>query len=251
MPYDEFFIKDKDFKDNGDFFSKLILDLKSCNWHRQNPAIETFQKILPNDLNKNQQFIIGRNLLQANGYANNASTFFENLTTNLKRYTTNEDNHILNGILFEMYFNSNGEFRREKFKNNNFEQIFKLRKDIFYKKSFEFLQTILTPYKDVLFYIPSDKQEIIDVDIIANSTITKDFLGIEETYQVINKIKVSSKDITKSVSKYGIHGQNKLGLEKALSNFLFAPTDLIKIHNNIEFSKIAFIKFEDEDEFPF
>lgn len=251
IPYDEFVIKDKDFKDAGDLFSSIILDLKSSNWHRQNPAIEKFLKIQPNELNKNQQFLIGRNLLQANGYANNASSFFANLNQNLKRYSRDGENHILNGILFEMYFDSNGDFRRDKFKNHNFEQTFQLRLAPAFKKSFELLQYILAPYNDILFYIPSDKQSIIDIDIIANEVTTKDFLGIEEVFQVISKINIATKDITKSISKYGIHGQNRLALEKALSNFLFAPSELIKIHSNIELSKIAFRKFEDEDEFPF
>lgn len=41
--------------------------------------MEKICRIPASDLNKNQQFILGRNLYQANGYAWEVQTFFENL----------------------------------------------------------------------------------------------------------------------------------------------------------------------------
>jgi len=65
-------------------------------------------------------------------------------------------------------------------------------------------------------------------------------------------VNVFSQDITKSLSKYGIHGQSAVGLKEALSNFLFAPKELIQVNSSIEISNLAFIKFEEnEDVFEF
>jgi hypothetical protein len=41
-------------------------------------------------------------------------------------------------------------------------------------------------------------------------------------------------------------------VKQALSNFLFAPKELIQVNSNIEISHLAFIKFEEkEDVFDF
>jgi len=250
IPYDESVVKDNKFvPSNG--FGNLITEIKSCNWNRQNPAIEKALSINPSKLDKNQQFILGRNLQQANGYAYNASNFYENLSSNLNPYFTGEENHLLNGILFEIYFDSNGEFRKGNFKNYNFEKIFELRKNIKFKKSFEFLQKVLEPYKVFLFYIPTDQNNIIDVDVLATNEQVKDIWGKEEVYQVISKVNVFSQDITKPISKYGIYGQNSLGLKDALSNYLFAPKELINVNSNIELNKLAFVKFEDDNKYDY
>ena len=60
-----------------------------------------------NSLDKNQQFIFGRNLLQtSSGATYTAQSFMESLSVNLQKYLTKDgENHILNGILFEIYFN--------------------------------------------------------------------------------------------------------------------------------------------------
>lgn len=250
IPYDESVVKDSKFVPS-DSFGNLITEIKSCNWDRQNPAIEKALRISPSKLDKNQLFVLGRNLQQANGYAYNASNFYDNLSISLNSYFIEDENHLLNGILFEMYFDSNGEFRKGNFKNNNFEKIFELRKNVKFKKSFEFIQKVLEPYKAFLFYIPTDQNNIIDVDVLATKEKKKDFLGKEEEYQMISKINVFSQDITKPLSKYGIYGQNALGLKNVLSNYLFAPIELVQVNSNIEINKLAFIKFEDENEFDY
>ena len=250
IPYNGKVIKDYDYTAN-DEYSSLIMELKSQDWNRQNPAIEKIRRIPPNTLDKNQKFILGRNLLQANGYAFKVANFFENLNHNIAQYSDGTENHVLNGMLFEIYFNNIGEFRGENFKKNDFENIFALREDKRFKKSFSFLKEILEPYKDFLFYIPGDdNDDIIDVDVLAVEDTFEGIFG-KETYQVISRIIAFSTDIVKPLSKYGIHGQNALGLKKALSNYLFAPIKIININSNIELSKIAFPCFEDQSDNPF
>lgn len=154
--------------------------------------------------------------------------------------------------MFKIYFDSNGEFRKGNFKNYNFKTIFELRKNPACKKSFEFLAKILEPYREFLFYIPSEQNSIIDIDVLATKEKVKNFFENDEEFQVISKVNVFSQDITKSLSKYGIHGQNLVGLKEALSNFLLAPKELIQVNSNMEISNLAFIKFEEnEDVFEF
>lgn len=247
IPYDEVVVKDSMF-DGGDVFGNLILELRSCNWDRQNPAMEKIRRIPASDLNKNQQFILGRNLYQANGYAWEVQRFFENLGNNLSKYNKDEENHVLNGILFEIYFDSKGDFRNE-LKRYDFDRVFSLRKNPRFVKSFGFIEEVLQPYKEQLYYIPTIHDEPIDIDISAEEKNNSTVFG-EETIQIIHKVNVENKDITKAFSRSCTYGINELGVKSCLSNFLTAPQDLIQIHSNVLLQKIAFAKELFDEDLP-
>lgn len=177
IPYDASVVKDSEFKNDGNNFSELIHETKSGNWNRQNDAIEKIFRIKPQKLNKNQQFILGRNLLQAaDGHAHEGATFFRDLQNNLKGYSIEGENHLLNGILFEIYFDSYGEFRREKFKTPFFDAIMGLRNNPAFEKSFGFISALLEPYRDILYWIPSKNAPVLDIDVVATTQKTKGLL---------------------------------------------------------------------------
>lgn len=241
IPYEEAVVKDRNYINKGDDVSKIVFDLKSSNWDLQNPAIDRLLGFPKANLDKNQQFIIGRNILQSSNHAFNVTGFMENIETNILPYLTPEgENHILNGILFEMYFDSNGDFRQGGFKKYNYEKVFQLRKNKKFKKSFDFIKNVLEPYKHLMFYIPNDENEIIDVDVFAILRKSKnEWTKEEEEYQVIQKIMVSSKDITNKISHYDLFGGDIENLKTILSNSLFAPKELINIVENIELKRIS------------
>ena len=240
IPYDESVVKDRTFISKGDNFGNIISDLQSCDWNKQNPAVNRFSSIQPNTLDKNQLFLIGRNMLQAGGYAHNASDFLWDLESNLIPYFTGEDNHLLNGILFEIYFDNNGDFRNGNFKRHSIDSIFKLRHLERFHKSFEFLNNALAPFKDNLFYIPTIKNVTIDVDVLAKPESIKNWNSEEEEYQVIESITVLDKDITKEIGQISESGNNSEYLIKMLSNYLLAPKELIQLNENIAIKKMKF-----------
>lgn len=237
IPYDEQVVKDANFVGKDDKISRIINDLKSSNWDRQNPSLDRLEKIPADQIDKNYQFLIGRNILQAGGYAYNATSFLDNLEEKLKKYSKNGENHILNGILYEIYFNSNGDFRGDNLKNKNLEKVLVLRTKTEYKKSFEFINRILEPYREFLFYIPGDQDDIVDVDILA-STVTSKEGG--EVRQMIDQIIVKGKNITETISDYGIWGQNQLGLKEVIVRHLSAPKELVQLNTNMTINKITF-----------
>ncbi|MDR6942485.1 hypothetical protein J2W55_002327 [Mucilaginibacter pocheonensis] len=80
----------------------VVLSLESClgqtdklisNWNRQNPAIDKLLNMLGQQMDKNRQFLLGRNLLPASGYAFSTSNFFESLSERLKPYSITRENH--------------------------------------------------------------------------------------------------------------------------------------------------------------
>ena len=231
------------------------MDLRCRDWNKQNPAIDKLESIKPNTIDKNDLFLIGRNILQsAEGNAFASIKFIENISTNLEKYFTEDnENHLLNGILFEMYFNHFGEFRKEHFKKYHFNTIFSLRKEEKYLKSFEFIHKVLLPYKDYLFYIPSAKREgNIDVNISAIKKEYTNFLGEEVFYQEVQSIKIFSKDIIDEIYQkgYSFFERDENEFKMFLSNFIFAPKELINIISNIKLTTIILRK-KNEPDLPF
>lgn len=254
IPYNEKVVKDKYYEEEDKLISKIIMDLRCRDWNKQNPAIDKLKSIKPNTIDKNDLFLIGRNILQSSDRALNARFFMENLDENLKKYFSEDnENHLLNGILFEMYFNSLGEFRKEKFKKYYFENIFILRKKEKYLKSFEFIHKVLLPYKDYLFYIPNaNRGSNIDVNILAKSEKSTDSFGKEIFYQEIQSINISNKDIIDDIYRknYDIDRRNEEELKDFLSHFIFAPKELINIIPNIKLTNII-LRRKNESDLPF
>lgn len=201
----------------------------------------------PKDLDKNQQFILGRNLLQAGDVVFNAINFFENLKTNLSRYTIDGENHLLNGILFEIYFNSHGEFRKERFKLHQFDKIIAMRKVSSLSKSFEFIVALLEQYKEIrLFWDPSSGDEPIDIDVIATTQDPDDSSAKKKQYTVIEAIKFHSVDILDQIKHYNIIGLNSLALRRAIANYLGAPEELVEIASAIPINNITYPASKEE-----
>ncbi len=248
IPYSEEIVKDINYISNDDF-GNLILELKSYNWKKQNLAINKLLAIPVKELDKNQLFILGRNLLQASGAAINAIKFMEAINTNIVKYSVNGENHLLNGILFEIYFNSYGEFRKEKTKKHFIEKILALRKIESLKSSFDFISKLLENNGYGLIYLPKDKDEYIDINIVASKLPSKNEIGEEIVEDVISKISYKNVDITKQIRNYYNKRYNEKELKQVLAHFFTAPKELIQLHCNIKLDNIAFTdsSFEDLD----
>lgn len=238
IPYDEIAVKDALYDGSGDF-GCLIAEFRSYNWYRQNDAVIAAKKIPASELDKNQQFVLGRNLYQACcGGAFEAQKLFDNLHENLSKYSEGGVNHVLNGILFEIYFDRKGSFRSYT-KGDCWDKVFALRKNSVYKQSFEFIGKVLQPYRDQLIYVPSYIDENIDVDISLGSSVKKTPFS-EEQDQVIEKVCIGERDISKEFSRYCPTSLNERGIKEYLSKFLTAPTELIMIHSNTPIEKLQF-----------
>jgi hypothetical protein len=241
IPYNENVVKDVNYDVDKDKFSNLIKDVRILNYHKQNPAIDDLLEFKCDELDKNQQFILGRNLLQSSRSAFSSSNFFEILEKNILKYNKANENHLLNGILYEIYFNSYGEYRRDKRKGFFIEKVLNLRKNSNYKNSFKFISDLLEETEDKLIYIPQEKDITIDIDVLASEKSTTNNFNETISYQVISSIIYNGLDITEKISTYDINGLNELGLKDAVANFLTAPINLIHINSNLKLEKILFV----------
>ena len=249
IPYREDVVKDADYAETGEI-ADLIGEIRVLDYNRQNPAIEKMRGKAAASLDPNQQFIFGRNLLQSSAWSFSAQSFMNSLATNLRKYTTVEGvNHVLNGILFEIYFDSHGELRKPLIKRNNyFETVIALRKRAEYSRSFEFIRSVLTPYQDELIYTIPEDDAVMDVDITLREDKVNNAIGEDELYSIIGQITVNGRDITDIVaSRFRYSG---MGLLEVIALVINAPTDAIALHPNIPLkNRVAFEEKEGIDIF--
>jgi len=237
LPYHNNVIKDEHYYEDSDFYKK-IEKVKIRNWYVQNPEITNLLAIPKSSLTEDQMFILGRNLLQsAHGSASNAVDFFTYLKRNLLEFQLGNQNHVLNGILFEMYYDSKGEFRFHKCKGDFREQIFQLSENLAFANSFRFIKDILLKQNYKLIFIPGD----IKIDITVKATVrTRENFGREEEIQHIEAIVYDNIDITKEILGYYISPLNETGLKAVISKHLNSPLSIVNINSNVELKKIAY-----------
>lgn len=237
IPYSEDVIKDINYKETDDF-GELIEKVKSYNWNIQGPAIKKLLRFPVSDLNKNQQFILGRNLLQASGVEFSAQNFMRDISLNISKYNVEGINHLLNGILFEVYFDSHGEFRKEKRKTYFLEEVLSLRKNTKHEKSFTFIRELILSYDDGLIYLPQKDDKDIDIDVVVEEVKKSHDVYLKETIQVIKSITFNGLDIMKYLKKYSKKSLNKQKLSLIIADIFTAPLELIKINSNLELTNV-------------
>lgn len=176
--YDSNALSDKDF----DLFNltetiKIIKLLKSQHWNTQNTALKFITNDVLEEGSKEELFVLGRNIYQsALGGAWNMEHYIENLQLKLSNLSEEISFHLLNGIIYEIYFNNEGKLR-EIFKSYYIPHVIPLLKENGYKENGLFLKEKLDEY---------DFRVIYDVTGIKDFVfeIITDFLQEEELYSV-------------------------------------------------------------------
>lgn len=144
---------------------EIVNDLKSHNWYTQNPAISRISRTDLSQFEIDELFILGRNIYQvACGTAGNAISWMESIESNLSRLSESTAFHLLNGILFEIYFNSYGNLR-DNFKADYYEYPVKLCLKDQYKNSCHFIRNLLEQYSQKVIYLPGST-EVLSIDVI-------------------------------------------------------------------------------------
>lgn len=181
-------IKDSDFiLDETKWSHRTIAALKVSNWYTQNPAINDISPEKINKAGSDSLFVLGRNILQAaDGSSNMACEFINTFKDKTKGVKADKIKSLLDGIVFEIFFNSDGELR-ESFKNSFFNVVFSLEKFAIYKDSFDFISSILLPYSYKFFAVPGKNQSVT-----ADVTLDEKLLVTEVHINGRNRLKANS-----------------------------------------------------------
>ncbi|NOH31561.1 hypothetical protein F0244_25995 [Vibrio mediterranei] len=95
--------------------NEIIEKLKSHNWYQQNPAIAKVLSILQHDSDPSEVFVLGRNIYQSVcGNSQKATEFIASLDRKLSNIDYEVANHLLAGMVFEIYFDAHGQPRELK-----------------------------------------------------------------------------------------------------------------------------------------
>ncbi|MCL2153685.1 MAG: caspase family protein [Oscillospiraceae bacterium] len=204
--------------------SGVITDLKSLNWYIQNPAISKITKMDFQNVSANDLFVLGRNIYQASTGDGWGALRFINDFDNIA-ISNGAKTHILNGMAYEIYFNSDG-ILRVKFKSERYVSILRLLEMETYQASKLFISEKLGAIADRVLYIPGSEDRV-NINIKCSQ---EDANGLSEVYSIhINGIKV----FDALNDDYYTIPVNQDRLRKTIAEAIVAPLDMIVIKYSI------------------
>lgn len=172
-------IKDSTFTlDESKRSHRVIRALKSLNWYTQNPPLEAITVDQLDSASSDSLFVLGRNILQAaSGSANAAVDWINHFRTRTSGMKPEKRKALLDGILFEIFFDSKGEIRKSP-KANYFDEAFELEQFPELKDSFEFIAGALSSRASDYVALPGKGQRItVDVHVGQNNEVTGVFIA--------------------------------------------------------------------------
>lgn len=237
LPYGEEYVADGRYEGSGTDFDDIISGMKSYTWGVQKVSIQALRKLDKTSLGPNEKFLIGRNILQvANGGEFSASDIMDDLDRYLQSWADGDENHVLNGILFEMYFNSEGRFRGDRLKTSYLDAVCKLEDNQKYKSSFDFIHKQLTPFRDNLYYIPYSNPKSVPVEYTIIE-VEEGVIGKTKKRQVLQKIMVKGKTVYEyngNDMEMMLTSISKEDFPEHLSSFLSIPAMRLSIITNVD-----------------
>ena len=122
---------------------KVIAGLKTHDWYRQNPALALLTTEAANKMATNSLFVLGRNIYQAAcGTSAAAMEYVREFVATTGGYKEPKRKAILDGMLFEIFFDAEGNLRR-KIKSKFFDAVFELQRVPAFAPSFDFIADAL------------------------------------------------------------------------------------------------------------
>ena len=218
-------IKDKTFLlDENAWSHRTIKALKSHNWYTQNPAIAVLTAKRLDGAKINNLFVLGRNILQAaNGSANSAVEFIKDFRNKTDGMDVEKRKALLDGILFEIFFNSVGEFRKDP-KSNFFNDVFEMQEYPEFTSSFEFISSALIPYAKHFFRVPGGNLTLpINVNLGVRNQLEAVFIDGKD--YLIDESDLDEDDFQLI---------RKTEFEMKLSQQILVPLRLLKVFYNNE-----------------
>jgi hypothetical protein len=243
LPYKEEHIADGLFVSSGSEFDEMIVGMKSHDWYQQGPAFTKFRNMKIDSISNSELFLVGRNFLQmAIGGERGAERIMNNkLDDILSNYFSEEENHLLNGILFELYFNSKGMFRETNFKDKFITEISYLQKNKKYKKSFDFITAQLRPFSDYIFYLPTSTPKTLPLEIHVERYVGEEVDKRKTAWKILS-IKNNNVELLHSSYLYSQSSIKDFFLTK-LANVLSAPKQQLRVTWNEDVQENSFLVY--------
>jgi hypothetical protein len=139
---------------------QIIAGLKKYTWSLQNAALGRLDVASANKMSSDNLFVLGRNIYQAAcGTAGTAMDYVENFVDKTRGMAPRRRKAILDGMLFEIFFDPEGRLRPE-IKGNSFSEVFSLQRYAELKDSFEFIADALVAARARFYAVPGKGHEL-------------------------------------------------------------------------------------------
>lgn len=242
--YDSTVLMDAQYSTDDKLIGTIIKKLKSYNWYEQNNGVKDFRLIQHKKLDRNQLFIIGRNLLQAAvGGAYEAINIIKDGNV-LQEYSSDDGNHLLNGILFEMYFNKEGQFRYKNFKISHLNEMMQFTNINQLKSSFDFIHNLLQDFSRYLIFVPGSAPSKVTINVRLVKKNIEFTIG-EKEMLVVKSITFDGHELLADDEESNVFPYNseqkiiKDDLEAMLCEGYGIPTSYVQFIYNVEPEKNA------------
>lgn len=177
---------------------QVIKKLKSLTWPTQNPAISGLKGDRLAKFATDSLFVLGRNIYQsACGHSNSAMAFIHDFADRTTAVPAHKRKALLDGMLFEIFFDSAGVVRDEP-KDGQFNEVFALQRHKEFADSFAFISRCLLPDIGRFHVLPGKEQPTsvdVSLDARADNAVTKIFVGgvnvlsaVDEDFDVGDKL---------------------------------------------------------------
>lgn len=236
-------LTDEQYDSTTNCMDRYITELKTYNWYRQNPAINEIISLketkFPDTIeNRSSFFVLGRNILQsADGSSGEAIRFMENFSKYINSWNSVFKKALIDGMLFEVFFDSKGKIRPKGFKATFYNDLCKNAHSVVPKYS-DFINERIEKVKTERF-IPK-------VDVVT----TYNFVFEIDKNGDTQKIKCNDIDISNTfISDWGYNFSNINNLVDSLSGYYAILPKYIKVEGLGDNNVVKFIK--EDYELPF
>jgi uncharacterized caspase-like protein len=147
---------------------RLIKALKSLTWDEQNAALKSFDAAFASKCSERNLFVVGRNIYQAAcGDAQKATAYIHNFLERTYGLDDEKRRALLDGMLFEIFFDSNGRLR-DSIKGEFFNDVFDLQENHALAPSFDFIARCLKPHAGRFYAVPGKMDRVV-IDVVLQS----------------------------------------------------------------------------------
>lgn len=224
----------------------IIARLKRHDWYTQNPAVAEIFRLPFCEQSASDLFVLGRNIYQAAcGGAWSASGFIRAFQATAL-IPVEAKNHILNGMAYEIYFNSRGALRTN-FKTGQYLDIIGYLENDMFQSSKHFVAGCLAQHPDNVIYVPGSETRL-ELHIVSEAK------ELEEENDVIlhithvfcfgkNILHYCTNFDNLPFDSYAFSSATKLTvIRNKLAQAMVAPPDMILLTSNIEETEHSYFK---------
>lgn len=234
-PYSQYALSDSNYMEHcsNDDIKLCIERLFSYNWYIQNDGIDLLRSLVKRTWaetqdNKDAFFVIGRNVLQsADGEAFEACKFIDNMSKVLSGKPEFLTRAIIDGCLYEVFFNSKGKIRRNGFKSRYLQNVVNETQKLEHELSnpFDFINESLERIQDVFVPRVGGRGEYT-----VEFTFDKSSNDLDHYHT--KSIRINNHDVSGSFShEKEIIFAKKNELQKKLSEHFAIPKELVTVND--------------------